>query len=79
MNEKYELAARLTANMVMESLAKRHDWSHNETLSRMSKANLYVLLTDSDTGLWMDNPSDIADMFDLEFQGKPLPHELFFK
>jgi hypothetical protein len=79
MNEKYELAARLTVNMVTEILSKRHGWLLNEALSRLSKTRVYDLLADYKTELWIDNPSDIADMFDLEYEGKKLPPDIYFK
>jgi hypothetical protein len=72
MSSKYEMTAQLTANMVVEVLAERHAWSLNETLSKMSKTGLFERLLDPDTKLWMDNPLDIADLFDKLFEGRQL-------
>ena len=57
MSGKNDLAARLTVNIVAEIIAKRHDLSLNEALSRFSKTRMYETLINSDTELWMDNPS----------------------
>jgi hypothetical protein len=56
----------------------RYGWSLNEALSELSKTRVYELLADSDTGLWTDNPSDIADIFDFEHAGEPVPPEIYF-
>jgi hypothetical protein len=78
MNAKYDMAARLTVNMVVEELMRRHSWGANETLSKMSKTSLYERLVDSGTGLWKDNPLDLADLFDRLFAGEQLTFADFF-
>jgi hypothetical protein len=78
MSERIEMAVKLVVNMVAEILASRHTWNLNETLSNMTKTELYQTLADSRTELWMDNPHDIADLFDLEFAGKRLSLDAFF-
>ncbi|MDR1712828.1 MAG: hypothetical protein LBR39_01545 [Coriobacteriales bacterium] len=76
--DKYDAAARITVNMVAEELSVRHGWSLNEALSRMTKADLYPSLTSSSTKLWMENPLDLADLFDKEFVGDELTIANFF-
>jgi hypothetical protein len=78
-SDKYALAARMTVNMVVEVLAARHAWSANEALSHLSKTRLYEALEDLQTKLWMDNPLDIADLFDKEYTGQPLTANDFTK
>jgi hypothetical protein len=77
--KKYDLAARLTIQMVLEILEKRHGWNTNEALSRISKCPLYETLSDSTTKLWMDNSHDIADLFDKSLRGKEPDLRDFFK
>jgi len=79
MSEKYDMTARLTINMVTEIIAKRHGLSLNDAISRFSKTNIYMILSDSKTELWMDNPSDIADMYDMEIQGIEIDPAYYFK
>jgi hypothetical protein len=78
MKRKYDMAAKLTIQMVLEIMQKRHGWDTNQTLSRISKCPLYETLSDSSTKLWMDNPHDIADMFDKVLSGKKLEPQDFF-
>jgi hypothetical protein len=75
---KYDMAARLTVNMVVEELVRRHGWDANVALSKMSKTSLYERLVDSTTGLWKDNPLDLADLFDRLFNGEVLTASDFF-
>jgi hypothetical protein len=77
--KKYDLAAQLTIQMVLEILENRHRWNTNAALSRISKYPLYETLSDSTTKLWMDNPHDIADLFDKILAGKELEPSDFFK
>jgi len=79
MSDKYDMAARLTANLVAEIIAKRHDVSLNEAISRFSKTKIYATLLESETELWIDNPSDIADMYDMESDGKEIDPAYYFK
>ena len=79
MSEKYDLMAQFTANSVAEILADRHGWSQNEAISRFSKSKVYETLIKSETELWMDNPSDIADMADMEASGCEIDLAYFFK
>jgi hypothetical protein len=72
MNNKYALAARISAQMVVEIMQDRHNWSQNEALSTLSKCRLFETLSDYRTKLWMDNPHDIADLFDKELAGEEL-------
>jgi hypothetical protein len=78
MVEKYDMAAKLVANMVAEELAIRRTWSINEALSRMAKTDLYERLMDSETTLWMDNPLDIADLFEKVFDEEQLDAADYF-
>jgi hypothetical protein len=75
---KYETAARITVNLVAEELSLRHGWSMNDVLSRMTKTGLYARIAESDTKLWMDNPLDLADLFDKELAGERLTISDFF-
>jgi hypothetical protein len=70
MKKKYDMAAQLTIQMVLEIMGRRHGWSINEALSKISKYPLYETLSDSATKLWMDNPHDTADLFEKCLQGK---------
>ena len=79
MNSKYDLMARFTANTVVEILAKRHGLELNEALSRFSKSGIYERLLASETELWMDNPNDIADLYDMESSGKGVDPAYYFK
>ena len=79
MNEKYDLMARFTANTVAEIIAKRHGIELNEAISRFSKTSIYERLLLSETELWMDNPNDIADMYDMEISGKGIDPAYYFK
>ena len=79
MSEKYDLMARFTANMVAEILAQRHDWPLNEAISHFSKSKVYETLIQSETELWIDNPSDIADLFDTESNGEAIDPARYFK
>jgi hypothetical protein len=78
-SNKYALAARLTVNLVAESLMHRHAWDMNTALSKLSKTEIYERLIDHRTQLWTENPSDLATMVDLELDGKEVPAEMFFK
>jgi hypothetical protein len=78
-NKKYILAARLTILMVLEIMEKRHGWSANETISKLSKCTLYQRLSNYSTKFWMDNPHDLADLFEKELKGEPLVPEDYFK
>jgi hypothetical protein len=71
-DSRYKMAAKLVVNMVVEIVASRHSWNLNEAMSRFSKSHVYELLADTKTKLWMDNPSDIADLFDKEYAGEQL-------
>jgi hypothetical protein len=79
LSDKYALAARLTVNLVAESLMRRHAWDMNTALSKLSKTALYERLIDHRTQLWTENPSDLATMVDLELDGKEVPAKMFFK
>ena len=79
MNSKYDLMAQYTANTVTEILAKRHGLELNEAISRFSKSSIYEKLISSETELWMDNPGDIADMYDMEDAGKEVDLAYYFK
>ena len=79
MKDKFDLMARLTAHSVAEILAGRHGWSLNEAISRFSKSILYEILIQSETELWMDNPADIADMFDMETSDEGIDPAYYFK
>ena len=79
MSGKYDLMARFTANMVAEIVAQRHGWALNEAISRFSKSKVYDTLIRSETELWMDNPSDIADMYDMENEGKGIDPAYYYK
>ena len=76
---QYDLMARFTANMVAEIIAKRHNIDLNEAISRFSKSSIYERLLLSETELWLDNPSDIADMFDMENSGNGIDPSYYFK
>jgi hypothetical protein len=78
MSDKFDLAARLTVQFVADVLSERHSWSLNDTLSKMAKTELYERLMDSSTKLWMDNPHDLADLFDKLFRGESLSLKDFF-
>jgi hypothetical protein len=78
MTEKYDMAAKLVANMVAEEIAARRVWSINDALSHMAKTELYERLMNSDTALWMDNPLDIADLFEKVLDGKQLDATDYF-
>jgi hypothetical protein len=75
---KYELAAKMSAKMVVEELADRHGWSLNDALSNLTKTSLYERILDTSTSLWKDNPRDIADIVEYELRGEEAPIELFF-
>ena len=79
MSGKYDLMARFTANMVAEIIAHRHGWVLNDAISRLTKSKTYDTLIRSETELWMDNPSDIADMFDMETAGIEIDPAYYFK
>jgi|GEM_PF-6715512 len=79
MSGKYDLMALFTVNMVAEILAKRHGIELNEAISRFSKSSIYERLILSETELWMDNPGDIADMYDMEIGGKGIDPAYYFK
>jgi len=79
MSGKYDLMAKFTANMVAEILAKRHGLELNEAISRFSKSGIYERLILSETELWMDNPNDIADMYDMESCGEEIDPAYYFK
>jgi hypothetical protein len=79
MNEKYAMAARITTQMVCQIMQERHGWTQNQTLSALSKCKLYETLSNYRTKLWMDNPYDIADLFDKELAGEELTLADFFK
>jgi hypothetical protein len=79
MKRKYDMAARLTAQMVVEIMAERHGWTANQTLSSLSKCPLYESLCDSATEWWKDNPHDLADLFDKELSGQELEAADFFR
>ena len=79
MSGKYDLMARFTANMVAEIIAKRHGLELNEAISRFSKSVIYERLILSETELWMDNPNDIADMYDMECSGEGIDPAYYFK
>jgi hypothetical protein len=79
MNIKYDMAAKLTIQMVLEIMQKRHGWDMNQTISQCSKLQLYELLSDSDTEWWVDNPNDIADLFEKELNGQKLDPLDYFK
>jgi len=76
--ERYDLAARLVADQVVEAIAEDHAWSLNEALSAFAKSPLYERLLDSTTDLWHHNPLDIALMFDYEWRGEEIPLDLFY-
>jgi len=79
MNSKCDLMARFTANMVAEILSKRHGIELNEAISRLSKSKTYERLLLSETELWLDNPHDIADMFDMENSDSGIDPAYYFK
>jgi len=79
MNDRYVLAARLTAGMVVDVLSRRHGWPTNDALSRLAKTKVYEQLVNPDTSLWLDNPNDIADMADCEMTGQAIPLEMYYK
>jgi len=79
MSDKYDLMAKFTANMVAEILSKRHGLELNEAISRFSKSSIYERLILSETELWMDNPNDIADMYDMESRGEGIDPAYYFK
>ena len=79
MSSKYDLMAQFTANTVAEILAKRHNLELNAAISLFSKSSIYEKLIRSETELWMDNPNDIADMFDLENSGQEIDPAYYFK
>ncbi|GHU59978.1 hypothetical protein FACS189444_6320 [Spirochaetia bacterium] len=79
MKRKYDMAAKLTIQMVLEIMANRHSWTINQSLSYCSKLRLYETLSDSTTTFWMDNPHDIADLLDKELSGQKLEPADFFK
>jgi hypothetical protein len=79
MNQKYAMAASLTIQMVLEIMEKRHGWTANHTISQLSKCALYGRMSDYRTKWWMDNPNDIADLFDKELRGESLSPADFFK
>lgn len=79
MKKKYELAARMTIQMVLRIIEKRKGWTENEAVSRLSKCPLYARLGNVSTKLWMDNPIDLADMFERELRGEQLTLADFFK
>jgi len=79
MSGKYDLMAQFTANMVAEILARRHGWELNTAISLFSKSDTYDTLIRSETGLWIDNPSDIADMYDMEIFDGVINQAYYFK
>jgi len=64
---------------VAEILAHRHGLALNEAISSFSKSKIFETLIDSETELWMDNPSDIADMYDMETSGAGIDPAYYFK
>jgi hypothetical protein len=68
----HEIGAKITIQTVIEIMSTRHGWTINETISRLSKLSLYEKLCDPETSLWVDNPNDIADLFDKELNGEVL-------
>jgi len=68
----HEIGAKITIQTVIEIMSARHGWTINETISRLSKLPLYEKLCDLETSLWVDNPNDIADLFDKELNGEVL-------
>jgi len=79
MSEKFDLMARFTANAVTEIIAHRYAMPLNKAISLFSKSRVFELLINSKTELWIDNPSDIADMFDMETNGDPIDPAYYFK
>jgi hypothetical protein len=78
-DSKYEMAAKFTAKMVSEELSDRNGWSFNDAVSSLTKTNLYEMLLDVSTQLWMDNPIDIADLVMYELRGEEAPIERYFR
>ena len=79
MNDKYDLMVQFAANNVAEVIAHRHGLPLNEAISRFSKSSIYETLICSETELWMDNPSDIADMYDMEARGEKVDPTYYYK
>jgi hypothetical protein len=77
--EKYELAAKITAKMVAEELTEVNAWTINDALSKLTKTMIYERILDINTKLWMDNPRDITKMVMFELQGEEVPPNYFFK
>ncbi|MDR0417275.1 MAG: hypothetical protein LBH76_08205 [Propionibacteriaceae bacterium] len=76
--ERHALAARLVIAETVQAIAANHAWTLNEALTAFAKSTLYPRLLDLDTELWHHNPLDIADMFDHEWRGEPIPLDLFY-
>jgi len=79
MSEKFDLMARFTAHAVAEIIAHRYKIPLNEAISLFTKSKVFELLINSETELWIDNPSDIADMFDMETNGDSIDPAYYFK
>ena len=61
--------------MIIEDLAKYHDWTFEETLERFYRSNTCKTLSDVKTGVFTFAPKDIIELFEEElFQNKEKPH-----
>jgi hypothetical protein len=78
MNERYALASQLAAEQVVAAIADRQGITPDEALAEFSKSGVYDRLLDPDTGLWHENPLDIADLCDMEAHGSPASPDTYY-
>ena len=65
-NESREYTMNLLATMVAQDIAKKESLSFEEAFSEFRKTRTFMMLYESETGLWLNGPDYIFDEYNLE-------------